>query len=272
MQLCLVALVPLTVWSFWYEPSRVTVNHVALALPDWPAGHQPLRLALVSDIHAGSPYVTPEKLATVLAAIQGEKPDAIVLLGDYVIQGVVGGTFMAPEDLAKILAGLSAPLGVYGVLGNHDWWFDGSRVTAALRTAGIVMIDNRALRIERPGGAFWLAGIGDALEGAPDIGGTLAGLSDAAPVLLATHNPDLFPHVPRRVALSLAAHTLGGQVNLPIIGRPIVPSRYGQRYASGHIVEEGRHLFVTTGLGTSIIPVRFRVTPEIVVLTIRAGK
>ena len=132
------------------------------------------------------------------------------------------------------------------------------------------MIDNTALRIERPGGAFWLVGIGDNLEGAPDIDGTLAKLSDDAPALLATHNPDLFPQVPPRIALSLAGHTHGGQVNLPFIGRPIVPSRYGERYASGLVVEQGRHLFVTTGLGTSIIPVRFRVPPEIVLLTIQA--
>ena len=271
MQLWLVGAAALAIWAFGFEPNRVAVNHVTLSLPDWPASHQLLRLVLVSDIHAGSPFITAAKIDTVVTAILAQKPDAIVLLGDYVIQGVVGGTFMAPEDLAEILARLKAPLGVYGVLGNHDWWLDGARVTKALQSAGIVMLDNRALRIERPGGAFWLAGIGDALAGAPDIDGAVARLSDAAPAILATHNPDLFPRVPARIALSLAAHTHGGQVHLPLIGRPIVPSRYGERYASGLVVEGGRHLFVTTGLGTSIIPVRFRVTPEIVVLTVRAG-
>jgi predicted MPP superfamily phosphohydrolase len=86
---------------------------------------------------------------------------------------------------------------------------------------------------------------------------------------LITHNPDLFPEVPDRVALTLAAHTHGGQVYLPLIGRPIVPSRYGERYAAGHIVERGRHLFVTVGLGTSILPVRFLVPPEIALLDVR---
>lgn len=268
----LLGAISLAVWAFGIEPNRVVVRQVTLALPEWPTAHQPLRLAMVSDIHAGSPYINTAKIDAVVAAIQGEKPDAIILLGDYVIQGVVGGEFMAPEDLAKSLSRLDAPLGVYGVLGNHDWWLDGPRVSRALQSAGIVMIDNAARRIERPGGAFWLAGIGDHWEGAPDIPGTVAQLTDDAPALLATHNPDLFPQVPARIALSLAAHTHGGQVNLPLIGRPIVPSRFGERYASGHVVEEGRHLFVTTGLGTSIIPVRFRVTPEIVLLTIQAGE
>ena len=274
-RLCLLGLlgsIALAVWAFGIEPNRVVVRQVALNLPDWPADHQPLRLAMVSDIHAGSPFITAAKIDAVVAAINGERPDAIILLGDYVIQGVVGGDFMAPEDLARSLAHLNAPLGVYGVLGNHDWWLDGPRVNRALQSAGIIMIDNAALRIERPGGAFWLAGIGDNWEGAPDILGTVAKLADDAPALLATHNPDLFPQVPARIALSLATHTHGGQVNLPLIGRPIVPSRFGDRYASGHIVEQGRHLFVTTGLGTSILAVRFRVTPEIVVLTIRAGE
>jgi len=270
--LCLLAVTVLGVWAFWLEPDRVVVNRVSLSLPDWPASYQPVRLALVSDIHAGAPFITSAKIDAVVSAIQDENPDAIVLLGDYVIQGVFGGDFMTPENLAPHLARLHAPLGVYGVLGNHDWWLDGARVRRALRSAGIVMIDNAARKIERPGGSFWLVGIGDALEGAPDIAGAVAKLSDTAPAVLATHNPDLFPQVPRRIALSVAGHTHGGQVHLPFVGRPVVPSRYGERYASGLIVEDGRRLFVTTGLGTSILPVRFRVTPEIVILTIRTGE
>lgn len=92
--------------------------------------------------------------------------------------------------------------------------------------------------------------------------------SDDDPVLLLTHNPDIFPDVPPRVSLTLAGHTHGGQVNFPFFGRLVVPSRYGQRYAMGHVVEGGRHLFVSGGVGTSILPVRFRVPPEIVVITI----
>ena len=271
MLLCLLAGLALAIWAFGFEPNRIVVNHVSLSLPDWPAGHQPIRLALLSDIHAGAPFISAEKVDAIVSAVLAENPDAIMLLGDYVIQGVVGGTFMAPEDLAKILARLNAPLGVYGVLGNHDWWRDGARVTRAFRSAGIAMIDNSTQRIERVGGSFWLVGIGNIMEGAPDLGGALAQINDGAPALLMTHNPDIFPRVPGRIALSLAAHTHGGQVHLPLIGRPIVPSHYGERYASGLVVEEGRHLFVTTGLGTSILPVRFRVAPEIVILTIRSG-
>jgi predicted MPP superfamily phosphohydrolase len=107
-----------------------------------------------------------------------------------------------------------------------------------------------------------LVGIRD-FWGPHDARRALAQVTNGDPVLVLTHNPDVFPEIPPRVSLTLAAHTHGGQVSLPLIGRPIVPSVFGQRYASGHVVEGGRHLFVTTGVGTSIIPVRFRVPPEI---------
>ena len=247
------------------------MRQVTLTLADWPAGHRPLRLAILSDIHAGAPFITAEKIDAVVAAINRAKPDAVVLLGDYVTHGVVGGSFIAPENLALRLAGLTAPLGIYGVLGNHDWWLGGPRVRRAMASAGIAMIDQAAVRIDRPGGAFWLVGIDDFWKGAPDIGAALAKVADPAPVILATHNPDLFPDVPRRVALALAGHTHGGQVNLPLLGRLVVPSGFGARYAAGHVVEGGRNFYITTGLGTSILPVRFRVPPEIVLLTIRAA-
>jgi uncharacterized protein len=155
------------------------------------------------------------------------------------------------------------------VLGNHDWWNDGERITKALRQAGLTVLENEARRIEYGGGSFWVAGVADMWTRKPDIAGSLAQVNSDDPVILITHNPDIFPDVPPRVSLTLAGHTHGGQVNLPFIGRPVVPSNFGERYASGHVVEDGRHLFVGDGIGTSIIPVRFRVPPAIVILMLR---
>jgi predicted MPP superfamily phosphohydrolase len=258
-------------WPYTFEADRVEVNHYSLSLPHWPADHEPVRIALLGDLHVGAPFMSLEKIAVVVDMIRSQNPDGVVLLGDYVIQGVVGGIETAPEDFAHILGGLSAPLGVFGVLGNHDWWLDGPRVSNALQSAGIEMIDNSALRIERDGGSFWLVGIGDYSEGGPDLHGTLAQVHDEAPAILATHDPDLFPHVPQRVALSVAGHTHGGQVDLPLVGRPAITSRKSERYARGHVIEDGQHYFVTSGLGTSVVPVRFRVAPEIVILTIEGA-
>ncbi len=130
------------------------------------------------------------------------------------------------------------------------------------------MLENASLRVERAGRAFWLVGLADLWTRHPDIAAGLRQVDEANPVILLTHNPDIFPDVPSRVSLTLAGHTHGGQVNFPIIGRPVTPSRYGQRYVMGHVVEGGRHLFVSGGIGTSIIPVRFRVPPEIVIMTL----
>jgi predicted MPP superfamily phosphohydrolase len=102
------------------------------------------------------------------------------------------------------------------------------------------------------------------------IAETIAKVPQGKPTIALTHNPDIFPRIPRSVPLLLAGHTHGGQVNLPLIGRPIEPSVFGQRYAAGHVFENDHHLFVTTGIGTSILPVRFRVPPEIVMLTLKS--
>ena len=262
---------PLALWGFWWEPDQLAVRRVTLTLPGWPVGHEPLTVAVMSDLHAGSPYIDAAKIVRVVESVNAAKPDLVLLLGDYVIQVVLGGTRMEPAEIGKLLAGLEAPLGVYAVLGNHDWWDGAEAIRGALTEAGAAVIDNQAHRIDRPEGDFWLLGIGDVREGSPKIDEPLAAIQDSLPVIAFTHNPDLFPAIPARVTLTLAGHTHGGQVVIPLVGRPVVPSEFGERFAYGHIVEDNRHLYVTGGLGTSILPVRFRVPPEVILLTIRSA-
>ena len=111
----------------------------------------------------------------------------------------------------------------------------------------------------------------DHFVGVDDLDGTVARtMGDADPLILLAHEPDIFVRVPPRVTLTLSGHTHGGQVLLPFIGRPVVPSNYGQRFAYGHVVEGGRHLLVSSGLGMSGLPVRFMVPPEIALITLGA--
>ena len=181
---------------------------------------------------------------------------------------------------------------MHAVLGNHDWWDDleaqrtgkgpvlGRR---ALERVGIPVYENDATRISKDGHAFWLAGLGDQIafitgrrkrarrmfEGVDDLPGTLAKITDDAPVILLAHEPDIFSEVPNRVSLTLSGHTHGGQVRL--FGySPMVPSRYGNRYAYGHVVEDDRHLIISGGLGCSILPVRIGMPPEIVMVDVAA--
>lgn len=264
----LTLLTALGLWAFWIEPSRLTVHRETLRIPRWHSEHENLKVAVLTDLHVGSPHTGLDKLRRVVERTNAERPDVIVLLGDYVIQGVWGGEFVGPEESAGELRSLRAPHGVFAVLGNHDWWLDGERVATALKGAGITVLENEAVRVERDGRAFWVAGLADLWTRKPDPAGVLQKIISDDPVIYITHNPDIFPEVPERVSLTLAGHTHGGQVNLPFIGRPIVPSKFDQRYAMGHVVEGGRHLYVSGGVGTSIYPVRFRVPPEVVVLTL----
>jgi uncharacterized protein len=256
----------LAAWAFLWEPDRLVVRESAVALPCWHGA--PVRVAVVSDLHIGSPHTGVDKLDQVVATINAGRPDVVVLLGDFVIQDVVGGNFVSPERIAQGLAKLRAPLGVYAVLGNHDWWLSGPRVHRALESQGIVVLEDGSVRVRAGTDAFWLVGVSDFLEGAHDVRRAVGGVSGDEPVIAITHNPDVFPLVPPRVCLTLAGHTHGGQVAIPFVGRPIVPSHYGERYAIGRIHEHRKTLVVTAGVGTSIIPVRFRVPPEIVFLTL----
>ncbi len=262
----LVAPVLMAVWAFGIEPGMLVVRHLRMELPGW---NSDLRIAVLSDLHIGSPHVGLDKLRKIVERTNAESPALIVVLGDFVTGGPNGrrsGGFVEPELIAQELKKLRAPLGVYAVLGNHDWWYDGERVAKALTDAGIPVLENRAVHV----GHIWLGGIADYWTREPAVAGTLRQVKSDDPVVLITHNPDIFPEVPSRVSVTLAAHTHGGQVKLPIIGTLITTSKLG--YNAGEYVEQGRHLFVTTGIGTSILPVRFGVPPEIVILTLTPSK
>lgn len=258
----------LGLWAFWLEPASLRNEDHALKLPSWPGECNGLRVAVLADLHVGSPFNGLDKLEEIVNLTLAAKPDLVLLAGDYVIHGVFGGTFTPPEDAAKVLARLNAPMGVYAVLGNHDWWFNAKQITNALESVGIRILEDTSTVVERGNCRLWLVGISDLWEGDHDIDRALKDVPNSGRVIALTHNPDIFPEIPARVTLTIAGHTHGGQVYIPGIGRPVLPSKYGQRYAIGHIVEEDRHLFVSSGLGTSIIPVRFLVPPEVSVLHI----
>ncbi len=250
----------------WWEPASliITEERIPLRL----AARGSVRIAILTDLHVGSPFNGLAKLHDAVQRTNAARPDVICILGDLVIQGVIGGRFVPPEEIAAELKALRSPAGVFAVLGNHDGWLDHDRVKRELEQNGIRVIEESAVRTQTPAGPAWIAGISDLWTGVHDVRAALEAVKDDEPVILLTHNPDVFPTVPARVRLTLAGHTHGGQVRLPFVGRPIVPSRFGQRYAAGHVIEEGRHLFVATGVGTSILPVRFRVAPSVTMLTI----
>lgn len=253
----------LGIYAFAIEPGRLQVVTTPIAIEPWPASG--LRIAVLADLHVGAPHIDLERLDDVVAETNASDPDIVVIVGDLVIHGVAFGTFVEPEPIAAGLANLRARHGVYAVLGNHDWWYDGERVTAALVAAGITVLEDQAVRTDA---GVWIAAVGDKWTRPANVDAALAEVTDDAPVVVITHNPDVFPKIGPRASLTIAGHTHGGQVDLPIFGPPIVPSDFGQRYAQGLVIEDGRRMFVSAGIGTSILPVRFRVVPRIDVLVL----
>lgn len=276
------------------------VARYAPELPRWPQGLK-LRLAVVADLHVCEPWMSVARVASIVEETNALNADAILLLGDYVVGHRLGRYSKSVEarDWANVLANLKAPLGVHAVLGNHDWWDEigvqrrragPTRAGRALESAGIPVYENKAVRLVKDNQPFWLAGLGDQwafwpreqgyerfkrggnidYTGVHDLPGTLAQVSDDAPVILMAHEPDIFPQVPERVSLTLSGHTHGGQIRVFGIA-PVVPSRFGARYVYGHIVENNRHLIVSGGLGCSALPVRFGAPPEIVVVDLGGG-
>jgi uncharacterized protein len=266
-----IVLLLLGVWSLFIEPNRLVVHQYDLNLPRSTGAPRTLKIAALSDLHIGSPFIDLEKLDQIIAKTNEAKPDVVLLLGDFMVQDRFYKSAVDPEVFAPALGKFEARLGVYSILGNHDWWFDGLRVRKALEAAGVRVLENETAKIENDGGAVWLVGLADLWTGPQKVSETLALVPQGSAKIVITHNPDLFPRLPENVELTLAGHTHGGQVCLPLVGRLVVPSDFGQRYAAGYVREGNKQLIVSTGIGTSILPIRFGVTPEIVIINVSAG-
>lgn len=206
---------------------------------------------------------------------QEQKPDIVFFVGDYAYEpsvlgkmGLTSGLMVNPADTVFAMARIHAPMGSYAVLGNHDWWWNGPEMIRLIQQTHIHLLRDHAILAQHGEQKLWVAGLEDMATPLPyDLPGTLRQTNGQAPVVLLSHSPDIFPEVPAQVALTLAGHTHGGQVYIPFIGRPVVPIRHKQ-YAVGHFNERGHQLFVTSGIGISMIPIRFLTPPEIVVLNL----
>ena len=278
-------------YAFAIEPlARLTTSYYRPKVNTWRGGPD-LKIAAVADFHACKPWMTVERIRYIVERTNALQPDVVLLLGDYSAGMNFVTDYVHSSQWAPALGELEAKHGVFAVLGNHDWWEDhqaqrqghgptfGQR---ALEKAGIPVLENDAVRIEKDGRPFWIAGLGDQLAFPPrarfgrkrwktmdDMGLLLDRISDDAPAILMAHEPDIFPQVPERISLTLSGHTHGGQVR--IFGySPINTS--GQKYNYGHVVEGDRHLIVSGGLGCSMLPVRFGSPPEIVLVEMKGGE
>ncbi|MGY4516834.1 metallophosphoesterase [Lysobacter sp. HA18] len=260
------------VYGLFVEPRRLVERDYTIALPRWPAACEGLRIDHVSDVHTGSPNNGLDNLDRVVAQLESSDSDAVLMTGDYVILSVLGGRYIPADVSAPHWRALTARKPVYAVLGNHDWWKGGPGVRRALEAAGVVVLEDESRRTVIRGCPLWIVGVGDLWTAKHDVHKAFAGINDDAPAIVMTHNPALVDQIPSRAALVLAGHTHGGQISLPGIGQPAQWGKPENRYIRGYYGDASRPLFVSPGIGTSIMPMRIGVPPEISRLTLRAQR
>ena len=256
-------------WATLVEPRRLRVREVPVRVPAWPPALADLRIALVADLHTGAPHTDERRVERIVREVNARRPDLVALLGDYVDPHVPFGDWVEPETVAARLAEIESPLGSFAVLGNHDWRTAGERIRHALREQRIEVLENDAVAVDLAGEVLWLVGLADATMRTPDVATPFGLVPDSAPLVVLSHDPDVFTRLPDRPSLTLAGHTHGAQVNVPLLRSLLTPSRYGSRFAGGLFEDGERVMYVSRGLGTSTVPVRLGAAPEVIVLTVR---
>lgn len=260
----------LNVYAWLVEPNMLVVRRVEIVSDRWSGA--PVTIAAIGDTHVGSPHVDAARMGRIVTRVNRLRPDIVLLLGDYAGRHASEAERSGAEQQEVLggvatFAALRAPLGVVGVLGNHDVWYGRQAIARAMEEAGVATLWNRSVVIERDGGDFVVAGLADYDTGEPDLARALDG-APAIDTILIGHSPDAYTSAPAGAALMLASHGHCGQVTIPFIGRPILPV-HNRRYAC-HLVRDGdKIIYVTAGVGTSVLPVRFLNPPEVVLITLR---
>ncbi|MGB8986928.1 MAG: metallophosphoesterase [Candidatus Sulfotelmatobacter sp.] len=260
--------------SVLLEPNRVRIVRREFSLGRWPERLNGFTIALLSDFHY-DPYFSVHPLHATVPLVKGLRPDLIVLTGDFVSAPLAGDpskAAFAAEPCARVLRQMSAPHGLWAVLGNHDCDTDPAEVTRALKADGIRVLKNQSQAIEDDGAHFWLAGVDDVLGGTPDLGKTLLGIPANDAVILLAHEPDFADEAAKfPVDLQLSGHSHGGQIRIPFVPLFYLPD-LAKKYVMGTYQVGPLPLYTNAGIGTVNIPVRLNCPPEITLITLRSAQ
>lgn len=252
-----------------------------IRIPGLPAPFQGLKIAQLTDLHA-SFIVSEGLLRSAARLVMQKKPDVICLTGDFVtgetkfLSGSIGSFNMKHLEKCLIaLEGLSAPMGIYGVLGNHDFWSGNPAVEAIVegfsKRLGVVWLRDRGVRLAKGGGGIDLLGVDDYWQAASSVRNALKGVDENGVRILLSHNPDINELIElekHRIDLVISGHTHGGQIVAPFIGAPFMPSKFGQKYLAGLVKDNDRQTYISRGVGHLMAPVRLNCPPEATVMTL----
>jgi uncharacterized protein len=244
------------------------VRHLHLKIDGWPQWPRPMRVAFLSDFHTGSHSGDVARLIAIVAEASSFVPDVVLFGGDYINMQPLGGGRVPPSTIAAILSRLEAPLGRFAVLGNHDYNYGEHAVADAPERHNINVLRYERLTMQFQNHSVDIVGIPDAHLARTEAYALLAGVLPDRPTIVLAHDPVWFAHVPPGPHLTLAGRTHGGQVRFPGVGFIRNASKAPLRWSHGLVQERGRYLYVTSGLGTSGVPVRWGVPPEFAVLDV----
>ncbi len=243
------------------------IRHLTFESDALAAGHAPVRIAFLTDIHVAGPDMPPGRLERIVAQTNLLRPDLVAISGDLVSEKRTATHIYSAEEIVAPLGKLQAKYGVVVVPGNHDHWFNWQSLSRELaKYPQVTVLENDAAQF----GPLAVAGLDDDYTGRADIEETAIALAEfpGAHIWL-SHSPDVFPSLPDDAGLVLAGHTHCGQIAYPWGGAPATMSEYGNRYACGVVEEHGKVLVTSAGLGTSLLPVRLFTQPEVWVVEVR---
>ena len=256
-------------YGFFIEPKLLKTRNIAVASLNYEAPK--LRIALLSDIHIGGRHVPAARIEDIVTHVNSLSPDIVLIPGDF-INGHKSRTAhdnafnLEVEKGLSYLKGLEAPMGVFASIGNHDVWYDADFIAKQLKEANVVVLRNAAINLSN---AICIVGLADHDTQQEDQAAFDLCETGSQPIAL-MHSPDSFPLLRSDTALAVAGHTHGGQINIPLIGRRVTATAAGRKYAYGKVEVNGILAFVTAGIGTSILPARFRSPPEVVLIELSA--
>ncbi len=264
--LLIITFLGIWIWGIVIEPyCLLDIDKRKVELETWDSNLNGFKIAVIGDFHASAGAFEMARIQRAVEETNAQKPDVILIIGDFV-NGKFYSTNADVKTYSKVLSKLSAPYGVYGIFGNHDAKLGIKAVMEIIKRTNIKMLSDSGVEISTPKGKFYIAGLSDYYSDNYSYGKAFRNTTKGFPIILMAHSPSLFYEIPKEATLTVVGHTHGGQIRLPYIGAVFSNSAMGREFSDGLITKNGKTIYITRGLGTSRVPVRFFCPPQISIL------